>query len=975
MDRPLHTDDVVAKKGNENQLGVIERTHADVDTHEPYPEREEDDPIRHDREISQAAFRKFHRDGVPPQGTVLVRWEGKDSAQLIPEAKLELVDRELLVGDVVKKDVRDAMSGVVINAFAKCTLQPVCDVKYRDNHIVKGLLGPQPSPGIRYTATGRPPLVVDVPAAELMYAESPDDESLIIYKDWLGRVEAVNSNIALLLADGCVVEISDEFADHADDEPDAFVVGDVAMTKKGHLRTGRWIFGQYTPNTPPIGTVVQVRTLAVEVSWLQRRIGCSSDVEPPAVLEREELESGQFHIYDRTKRPSRPFGTTTTPDTSTISNSEIDVQLSLRVRFKDLAGACVKYDGSTSHGRLPRIDRQSTRGYDINVFDVVRFHTDVIVQWQDLSVTAERTIDLVPDVSIDDEHAAWPGEIVHTLDMTKLPGMTTVEQPSKVGVVQSVNATERMAKIKWAPEAVIHYSVDIGEDAGPKVLLTGAVGSATDEEEEVSLYDLEAPAAMNVRRGDIVLIANKTWTADGGAPGSEDPEWLGEIVDTCLDGTLTVRLGAATTVRDVSVRREDVVVAIRSDGTGEIDGWEGEDGLDDMVDGPELAQDGSGDLGVWHGQAGSDDDEEPDDYDMDDEDDDEEPEAKYEDENGQPMDEDEVENEDWESEDEDDEMPDHAPQQTPPTSHSATPPDAEQARDAVDSSHAPPDPSVAEPDQYAVLSDAVPARHRYSAEPFVENVVHMKRVQKEHKILQKPGAIPNGVYVRTWESRLDLIRVLFIGPTDTPYQDAPFVIDFYLPPQFPSEPPQAYFHSWAAERGLGGVGRVNPNLYEDGKICLSLLGTWEGNKGEGWNASRSTLLQVIVSLLGLVLVKEPYFNEAGYEPLAGLESSRRPSALYSEATFLRARTFVITALSRLQDPAASARDLEGLEEVVRWLYWASSGPRLVDKVVKDLEEVLGRSEAGGVEADGLTVMSKGACIPLRRVLERLRQLL
>ena len=100
-----------------------------------------------------------------------------------------------------------------------------------------------------------------------------------------------------------------------------------------------------------------------------------------------------------------------------------------------------------------------------------------------------------------------------------------------------------------------------------------------------------------------------------------------------------------------------------------------------------------------------------------------------------------------------------------------------------------------------------------------------------------------------------------------------------LPPS-PRTLPEAFFHSWPSEPGLGGSGRVNPNLYEDGKICLSLLGTWEGSRGEGWRAGRSTMLQVVVSLLGLVLVREPYFNEAGYEALAGLEESRRPSALY-----------------------------------------------------------------------------------------------
>lgn len=48
------------------------------------------------------------------------------------------------------------------------------------------------------------------------------------------------------------------------------------------------------------------------------------------------------------------------------------------------------------------------------------------------------------------------------------------------------------------------------------------------------------------------------------------------------------------------------------------------------------------------------------------------------------------------------------------------------------------------------------------------------------------------------------------------------------------------------------------NLYEEGKVCLSILGTWSGDKDEVWSAARSSLLQAFVSIQGLVLVKEPY---------------------------------------------------------------------------------------------------------------------
>ncbi len=48
----------------------------------------------------------------------------------------------------------------------------------------------------------------------------------------------------------------------------------------------------------------------------------------------------------------------------------------------------------------------------------------------------------------------------------------------------------------------------------------------------------------------------------------------------------------------------------------------------------------------------------------------------------------------------------------------------------------------------------------------------------------------------------------------------------------------------------GASVRFNPNLYNCGKVCLSLLGTWQGAKGETWDPSASSTLQVAVLLLG-----------------------------------------------------------------------------------------------------------------------------
>ena len=39
--------------------------------------------------------------------------------------------------------------------------------------------------------------------------------------------------------------------------------------------------------------------------------------------------------------------------------------------------------------------------------------------------------------------------------------------------------------------------------------------------------------------------------------------------------------------------------------------------------------------------------------------------------------------------------------------------------------------------------------------------------------------------------------------------------------------------------------RINPNLYDNGKVCLSLLGTWSGAEAEMWQPDGSSnILQV-----------------------------------------------------------------------------------------------------------------------------------
>jgi ubiquitin-conjugating enzyme E2 O len=334
-------------------------------------------------------------------------------------------------------------------------------------------------------------------------------------------------------------------------------------------------------------------------------------------------------------------------------------------------------------------------------------------------------------------------------------------------------------------------------------------------------------------------------SADAADAFADQPaEWLGEVVDLGLDGLVTVRLGALDEPRDVRVPIERLHIIFNED----MDLEEGEFDDDEEYSDESDDEDGSSD-----------------------EDDDDmeyvgmnEPQAIEEKiiyEGGERLD--NGGEEDWLTDDDEDFVPNDSDEEMSDVEPAGM--DEEMADEPVP--RAP--PAIPEnvpapeaiqlapgaPSRFMVLDTEIPSDHAYKDQPATARTTAIaRRIAKEHKILA--SSLPEGIFVRTWESRLDLLRVLIVGPLNTPYELAPFVFDFHFTNQFPTQPPVGFFHSWTS-----GVGRVNPNLYEDGKICLSLLGTWHAEKrGEGWSASGSSVLQLLVSLMGLVLVREPWYS-------------------------------------------------------------------------------------------------------------------
>jgi ubiquitin-protein ligase len=121
--------------------------------------------------------------------------------------------------------------------------------------------------------------------------------------------------------------------------------------------------------------------------------------------------------------------------------------------------------------------------------------------------------------------------------------------------------------------------------------------------------------------------------------------------------------------------------------------------------------------------------------------------------------------------------------------------------------------------------------------------------------------------VRHDDSSIEYLSALMTGPADTPYAGCEFFCDVYLPPSYPQVNPSVIFLTTG-----GGSARFNPNLYNDGKVCLSLLGTWAG---PGWAKGVSTLSQVLLSIQAQILVEKPYANEPSFESKLASRAGRR----------------------------------------------------------------------------------------------------
>jgi hypothetical protein len=112
----------------------------------------------------------------------------------------------------------------------------------------------------------------------------------------------------------------------------------------------------------------------------------------------------------------------------------------------------------------------------------------------------------------------------------------------------------------------------------------------------------------------------------------------------------------------------------------------------------------------------------------------------------------------------------------------------------------------------------------------------------------------NGIFYRQDQHILTRGIALIIGPEDSAYANCLFTFQFDFPSDYPFSPPKVKFLT------NDGKTRFHPNLYQDGKVCLSILGTWSG---PGWQSTMS--FSMILLSLKALLDSNPLAHEPGYD--------------------------------------------------------------------------------------------------------------
>ncbi|CAN6309827.1 unnamed protein product [Urochloa humidicola] len=801
----------------------------------------------------------------------------------------------------------------------------------------------------------RTAVATGVSPAGLRRVTEPSLGDYVVSGHWLGRVVEVSLDVDVLLDDGALCRLTR--AEHKLEAADnKYLIGDVTTNSifypgqrvagcpsSSVFKASRWIKGHWKPSRAT-GTVTKVDTAGVVVCWLASvQLGTSKAL----------IQASAPHAYQPSPHKLGIFRSTAAESSEWCAGDRCFFRTPRGGHKRNKHGTATATDVAAppaparglmrSHGKrtrigikqasMRRLDQRHAEPFQRAMY-VADTRTTVDVLWQD--GTRQRG---VPSTSLllftaRNDHDFIPGQ--HVVGTDNTPGAAD-EPAARLGVVRSLDSKNQTVCVSWFKSATCPAA-------------SGATGADCCEEETVSAYDLARNLDEDFFYGDVVVRTRPAARSRKKKP-AHDLSWVGHIVDLCDDGHVQVKWGNGNTSKvlphEVAVVKHQSV----SEMLQEIGDWMYDD--EDMDGEVDRAQEDTTQQSTVPTDGN-----------------------------------DSVEGDNEDSDGETD--VEAGPEATRTT---------DQFRAVVRALIRRASEVFAQGKTYLVNHDTPTAaagsngggrdgstRGDEKAEVdatgddgsfgfrqfdvvqsppdhhFLDNMEQgtavgrkwTKRVQREWKILEND--LPGTIYMLAFEDRMDLLRAVIVGASGTPYHDGLFFFDLHLPPSYPAEPPQVNYRSF----GL----HVNPNLYPSGTVCLSLLNTFGGKEDELWSPEVSSVLQVVVSIQGLVLTAQPYYNEPAYGAQSGTPVGRRNELPYSENAYLLT---LQTMLHLLRRPPA------GFEEFVTG-HFRRRGQHVLRACEAYMEGCLVATldgEACPTEGSRERLCSAGFRLALRNVLPRL----
>ncbi|ORY39250.1 hypothetical protein LY90DRAFT_510748 [Neocallimastix californiae] len=588
-------------------------------------------------------------------------------------------------------------------------------------------------------------------------------------------------------------------------------------------------------------------------------------------------------------------------------------------------GALVQFQ---SKDEAKEYGAESFNGLINPCFKIVKTKSYVDIQWQDGTITKNiKSTDLLICYNID-EQDFWPTDYVYLKEEFKnIKALSKV----KVGVIKSVNALERVCEVQWLEHIdkesknIISSHPMYTQRLGERVLITTDIKPI-----EKQCAGISEEEAKQDWVGEIVSI--------------NDPKYLGRVGVCCCPSKNIhyVFPHQIFTISDSEDYMHEEYISESDLDNYEIIEDDEEDIKNVEVNDVVINEDGM-EIEV--------DNDEDDEWVTEDEDEWE----TYKDNEMMEFDE---EIDDEEMSDDDENKNDNADNKNNKNEHIN-----EKIKEEIKASLLNSKNNPEKLPNFILLEDPPENHHFINNDNNVFSKSFYKTIMKEHKLLSTDLPEEGDIIVAAFSSRLELLRAIIFGPKDTIYEGAVFMFDICIPGDYPYSPPLVHYYSLTV-----GMGKLNPNLYEDGKVCLSLLGTWHGkDETEEWT-SNSNILQVLLSIQGLVLgVQLPYFNEAGYDKLMENSEENFTANYYNERAFYLSVHTINQTLNLLNLSNESIFEIFR-DYIINYYY---SGKHMLKYINEKCKEIIKNSEKNkdgslNVKMEKLETVSKGCLILLKK---------